>query len=185
MKTHGLLAAALAAVLLQVQSARAAEMTELSCDDFRPTPEALERFENLRGACEGVVEINGELYGLFKAVVRRVGNRTVTLYLPAVDRTWEVTPQPDARVNIGGRKVRPRELSRGQEISIYLSVAEFSQPDIDEIAFVTEENLLVEHHVEPVSGLPTTASPWPTVAMLGLLLLLGGMTLRRLRKRHV
>ena len=58
----------------------------------------------------------------------------------------------------------------------------FSEPDIDEIAFVTEENLLVEHRVETVTGLPSTASPWPAIALIGLLLLGAGAALRRIRR---
>ena len=182
MKTLTLAVAAFGLAFLSFQTARAAEMTELSCDDFNPTPEALERFAGLKGACEGVVERDGELFGLFSAVVRRAGNRTVTLYIPAVDRTMQVTPDSSARVNIAGRKVRPRDLSRGQEIRIYLSVAEFSEPDIDEIAFVTEENLIVEHRAVPSPGLPSTASPWPAAALLGLMLLGAGAALRRMRR---
>ena len=63
----------------------AQEMTALSCNDFRPTPEALERFPNLAGACEGIVERDGELFGLFRAVVLRTTNTSVTLRL--FDRT--------------------------------------------------------------------------------------------------
>lgn len=182
MKILRLAITALALSLLQVQLAHSAEMTELSCDDFNPTPEALERFAGLKGACEGVVEMDGELFAQFAAVVRRAGNRTVTLYIPAVDRTMRVSPQSNARVNIAGRKVRPRDLARGQEIRIYLAVAEFSTPDIEEIAFVTEENMIVEHRVEPATGLPSTASPWPAVALLGVMLLGAGVALRRIRR---
>ena len=44
MKTLTLAVAAFGLAFLSFQTARAAEMTELSCDDFNPTPEALERF---------------------------------------------------------------------------------------------------------------------------------------------
>ena len=74
--------------------------TELECSDFKPTAEALERFPDLIGACEAVVERDGELFGQFKAVVRRVTTRSVSLYLPATDHTFRVTPQSDARVQM-------------------------------------------------------------------------------------
>lgn len=53
-------------------TAGAQVMTELRCSDFRPTPEALERYAELEGACEGVVDRDGELYAKFTAIVRRV-----------------------------------------------------------------------------------------------------------------
>jgi len=136
----------------------AQDMTEtaLSCQDFTPTQEALRRFPDLVGACEAVVDRNGELYGRFSAVVRRAGNRTVTLYLPATDHTFKVDPKSDARVLIGSRKVRPRDLQRGQEIQIYLSARQFSQPDIEEVALVTESEVIIDHPVEEVAVLPTT-----------------------------
>ena len=47
--------------LLAAGNASAQEMTALSCNDFRPTNEAIERFPDLVGACEGIVERDGEL----------------------------------------------------------------------------------------------------------------------------
>ena len=178
MKTLRLL---ILAALFAGANASAQEMTALSCNDFRPTNEAIERFPDLTGACEGIVERNGELYALFKAVVRRVWGNSVTLYLPATKKTFTATPESSARVLIDGRKTRPRDLARGQEIRIYLAVSEFSKPDIQEVAFVTEEDVVVEVTIEEVEALPTTASPWPAVAAGGLLLLGVGYMMRRRR----
>ena len=155
--------------------------TALSCADFVPTQEALDRFPDLVGACEAVVERDGELYGLFSAVVRRASSRLVTLYLPVTDHTFQVEPQEGARVLIGGRKVRPRDLQRGDEIRIYLAAQAFSTPDIEEVAFVTESELIIDHPVSPAAALPTTASPWPALGLLSLALLGAGFVLRRLR----
>ncbi len=139
--------------LLPVQSNGASALT---CDDFKPTPEALQRFPDLRGACEAVVERNGELYGQFRAVVRRASSSSITLYLPATDHTFRVRPQSGARVLLGGTKARPRDLTRGQEIRIYLSTTAFATSNIEEVALVTESDLIIEHTVEPVDTLPTT-----------------------------
>ena len=161
----------------------AQQMTEtaLSCQDFRPTAEALQRFPDLVGACEAVVDHNGELYGRFSAVVRRAGNRTVTLYLPATDHTFKVDTKSDARVLIGNQKVRPRDLQRGQQIQIYLSARQFSRPDIEEVALVSDSEMIIEHPVAQVAALPTTASPWPAVTLLSLALLGTGAIARRRR----
>jgi hypothetical protein len=147
---------ALSTMIVNAAEDAGATTTALSCADFVPTDEALERFPDLVGACEEVVERDGELYGLFKAVVRRVASRSVTLYLPVTDHTFRVTPDSQARVLLDGVKARPRDLVRGQEIRIYLAAKAFSRPNIEEITFMTDSELIIEHEVEPVVALPTT-----------------------------
>jgi len=142
----------LAAAFLSA-SATGQEMTQLSCKDFIPTEEAKQRFPDLAGACEGVVERDGELYGLFRAEVRRVRGNNITLHLPATDHTFTVRPDPATRVLVDGRKVRPRDLATRQEIRIYLSASEFSKPDVEEIAFVTESDFIVDVPVDEFSSL--------------------------------
>ena len=159
-----------------------AAMTELSCDDFRPTPEALARYAELKGACEGIVDLDGELYAKFSAVVRRVSGRNVTLYLPVTDNTFRVRPDASHRVLVGGRKTPVRDLARGQEIRIYLSVAQLARPNIEEIAVLTEADLIVDLDADLVAALPTTASMLPAFASAGLALLGVGFLLRRRRK---
>lgn len=163
-------------------SAFAQTPSDLTCDDFRPTAETLAKYPMLKGACEDVVEIDGELYARFKAVVRRAAGRSVTLYLPATDRTFRVEPEPGAQVVlIGGGKIRPRELVRGQEISIHLSTRKLAEVNVDEIAFTTVDDLMLTHRIIPVEALPTTASPWPAVALGGVVLLGIAGAIRRLR----
>ncbi len=149
----------LVAVALIASSAEARQMTELSCADFRPSNEALERFPQLAGACEGIVERNGELYGLFRAEVRRVRGNAVTVYLPATHRVFTSTPDPSVRVMSDGRKVRPRDLSRGDEIHLYLSVDEFSKPDIEEVVLLTESDVLVDVAIADLEGMRVEQIP--------------------------
>lgn len=142
----------LAAALLSTNAlGQDKEMTQLSCKDFVPTQEARERFPNLAGACEGVVERDGELFGLFRAEVRRVRGNNVTLYLPATDHTFTVRPDPSMRVLVNGKKVRPRDLATRQEIRIYLSARQFARPDVEEIAFTTESDFLVDVPIDEFS----------------------------------
>lgn len=143
--------AILAATFLSA-NASGQEMTQLSCKDFIPTEEARERFPDLAGACEGVVERDGELYGLFRAEVRRVRGSNITLHLPATDHTFTVRPDPATWVMAGDKKVRPRELMPTQDIRVYLSASEFSKPDVEEIAFITESDFLVDVPVDEVSS---------------------------------
>lgn len=130
----------------------AQEMTGLSCKDFLPTEEARQRFPDLAGACEGVVERDGELFGLFRAEVRRVRGNNVTLHLPATDHTFTVRPDPAAWVRAGDRKVRARELMPTQEIRIYLSASQFARPDVEQVAFITESDFLVDVPIDELSS---------------------------------
>jgi hypothetical protein len=145
----------LAATLLSMNTS-GQEMTQLSCKDFLPTEEARQRFPDLAGACEGVVERDGELFGLFGAEVRRVRGNNVTLHLPATDHTFTVRPDPAVRVKAGDKMVRPRELMPTQKIRIYLSASEFAKPDVEEISFITESDFLVD---VPIDELSTVSLP--------------------------
>jgi len=171
----------IAVALSSATTASAQQESALTCADFRPTPEALDRYPNLAGACESIIERDGELYGLFRADVRRVRGNNVTLHLPATGKTFVVRPDASHRVIAEGQQLRARNLSRGQEIRIYLPVSEFAELNVDEIAFVTEENFIVEVQIEEVPALPTTASPWPTVVLAGFFLFGAGYLLRRRR----
>jgi hypothetical protein len=143
---------AILAVAFLSANASGQGMTQLSCKDFVPTEEARQRFPDLAGACEGVVERDGELYGLFRAEVRRVRGNNITLHLPATDHTFTVRPDPATWVMAGDKKVRARELMPTQDIRIYLSASEFAKPDVEEIAFVTESDFLVDVPVDDVSS---------------------------------
>ena len=147
--------AILAAAFLSA-NASGQEMTQLSCKDFIPTQEARERFPDLAGACEGVVERDGELYGLFRAEVRRVRGNNVTLHLPATDHTFTVRPDPATWVMAGDKKVRARDLMPTQDIRVYLSASEFAKPDVEEIAFITESDFLLD---VPIDELSTVSIP--------------------------
>jgi hypothetical protein len=137
--------------------------SEISCtelgDKYEPTAAAKERFADLAGSCEGVYDIDGQLYVRSQAVIRQKWGNKVRLYLPATDHTFEVQAQPDGRVWVGDRKMRVRDLNRGDEIGIYLSVSKFAEEKVDEIAFATEEEHVEEIVVAPietVEALPTT-----------------------------
>ena len=161
--------------------------TTMACSDFKPTPEAAARFADLRGACESIVEIDGRTYAKVRAVVRRASSSSVTLNIPATDHTFSLKPDPDRRVMIGNQRVRPRDLTRGQEINIYLPTDTFAEPNVTEVAMVEEENVVPETVIatveaEPEPALPTTASNLPALLLLGVGLLIGGAVLRRMAR---
>ena len=137
--------------------------SEMTCaelkDNYEMRSENQERFADLKGSCEGVYEIGGKMYARAGAVVRRVIGNTVRLYLPLTDHTFEVKADASGRVHIGARKVRVRDLNRGDEIGIYLSVDQLAEEKVVEIALATpdeavEEIVVVE--VIEVVALPTT-----------------------------
>ena len=137
--------------------------TDMSCadlaDKYAATAEAEERFADLKGTCEGVYEINGATYVRAQAIVRQVRGNKVRLYLPATDHTFEVNADSSGRVWIGARKVRPRDLNRGDEIGIYLSVDKFAEERVTEIVMATDDAStedVVTVEVEEVAALPTT-----------------------------
>jgi hypothetical protein len=140
----------------------------MSCDDLvtklnlEATDEAKERFHDLKGSCMGVVDRDGALYMHTKMIVRRVAGNKITLYVPANDATISVTPDSSARVEIAGRKYRPRDLYRGQDLNLYVSVDRFTQaipadePMINEVLMDTEDDEMVAVPAEEAEALPTT-----------------------------
>jgi hypothetical protein len=183
-----ILASALAAT-----AALAAEpkLTETTCaqlaEKYQLTDEGKARFAQLQGSCQGVYDVNGAQYVLVNAVYRGRKDGQTVLYLPATDRTIQFTPRPEARVLVDGRKVKPSNLNRGDEIQIYLSVDKFAtERPVEEVTLATEEpgDPIVSEPVaaEPTqvaAALPTTGSLLPLVAALSAgLLALGGIVRR-------
>ena len=83
-----------------VQAEEASMTCEQLQEDYKVTgaAEQLAKKPDLFGACEEVVMREGSPYIKVKAVVRRAGRDSVRLYVPATDRTVEITPQEDLRV---------------------------------------------------------------------------------------
>ncbi len=113
----------------------------------------------------------------------RTRSRT-RVFLPSTSTRYDESGLALNVCLVAGKKTRVRDLVRGQEIRIYLAVNEFAKPDIQEVAFVTEEDIIVDIEVERVPALPTTASVVPAVAVTGLFLLGFGLLLRQRRLRR-
>jgi len=139
------------------------QLSDITCaqlgEKYELTAEGEARFAELKGSCEGVYEVNGALYVRSKAVIRGISGKRVRIFLPATNNTFEVTSDSSQRIHVGNRKLRVRDLSRGDEIGIYISVDKFAQEKVDEIAFATEDSSVEEIVVAPVEeveALPTT-----------------------------
>lgn len=172
------------------QAAAVAPEKVMTCaeakEKFQPTAEAQARFAHLQGSCEGIYKINDALYAHVTATVRKVGGGKVTLYLPATDRTVEVTPKPELRVNVDGKMIKPSALRKGDTIDMYLSLDRFAEGKPAEIVMPAPEPAAPEAvapvAAEEVAALPTTASELPALALLSALLLGVGFTARRIRR---
>lgn len=139
------------------------QLSDITCEQlgeqYEATPEATERFADLKGTCDGVYEVNGALYVRAQAVVRRANGSRVRLYMPATDHTFDLDADPSGRVHLGNSKIRVRDLNRGDEIGLYLSVDKFATERITEVALATEDAApeeIVVTPVETVVALPTT-----------------------------
>jgi len=175
-----------AATAFAVDPQRSETTCDQLADKYEATAEAKARFADLAGTCEGVYEINGALYVRSEAVIRSKHGGKVRLYMPATDHTFEVTPDQSGRVWVGSRKMRVRDLDRGDTIGIYLSVDKFATERIDEVAFAVPDESSVEIlplPTEEVEALPTTASQLPLLALLSALMLAAGLFMRSLRSK--
>jgi hypothetical protein len=137
--------------------------TDTTCaqlaEKYQATEEAKKRFADLLGSCEGVYDVDGHLYVRSQAVIRSKSGDKFRLYLPATDHTFEVTAQPDGVVWVGSRKMRARDMNRGDEIGIYLSVDKFAEGKTEEVHFPTpdeSQETIETVPVEEVAALPTT-----------------------------
>ncbi|GAB3095245.1 hypothetical protein G8770_00905 [Aestuariicella hydrocarbonica] len=155
-------------------------------EDYQATQEAKIRFGMLAGACEGVYDIDGALYARAEMIVRSNWEGTMKLYLPASDKTIEVTPDMEHSAIVDGRKRRVKDLRKGDEIQVYISKDKFFEQRVDSIAFAADDDAMEKIYptdAEEVSALPTTASSLPLLGMIsGLLFAAGGLL--RLRRRQ-
>jgi hypothetical protein len=191
MKKSSLIGAA--GVLLALSCSQATLAQQPSCRDLTFTGPVLSQFPQAGEACLGVETREGRPYAHFNARIRSVRGNTVEAEFKMPDGTYSrpisVTPDPDARVRIAGRSYRYRDLSRGQELDVYLP------PDRWEIVvpadteqFAAAPTVVVLAITEPAptlaaNTLPRTASPVPLIGALGALLTALGLAVVAIRRR--
>jgi hypothetical protein len=168
---------------------------EASCRDLNFTGPIAREFPNARDACLGVVtRDDGRRYAHFQARVRNVRGNTVEAELKMPDGSYgrpiSVTPDPNARVRIAGRNYRYNELSRGQELDVYLppdrwelAVASDPAVEFEEAPAVTLFVLSQPSEQVAANTLPRTASPVPLIGVLGGLLAVLGVAMLVIRRR--
>ncbi len=186
--------AILSLILLPINSTMAqTQSVDLSCMDVEFSNEVLSKYPEMNETCMDVIEHKGDNYAKIEGRVVRPGVNRLVLKYRHQDGSWGKHYQTDEipsdyRVFIDGKSTRIRNLTRGQDINIYVLLGgqyAVSLADIDQdeaLDYEPIEIALVE--VEIMEELPATASLVPLAGLLGLLFItLGGaLTLRRKRK---
>ena len=112
--------ALIGATSLLLLSAPGVEAQTTSCSDLEFSAELLRNFPGADSACLGVVEKNGQQFAKFNAELVSATNSRVRIRLERPDGTmtdpYSFTPPANARVRIGNRNYRYRELSAGQQM---------------------------------------------------------------------
>jgi len=176
--------------LMWTQSA----LAQLSCSDLTFTGPVARQFPNARDACLGVENRDGRPFAHFNARIRNVRGNIVEAEFKLPDGTYgrpiSFTPDPDARVRIAGRTYRYRELSRGQELDVYLPPDrwEIVVPEDPEQSFAAAPTVIIFAISEPAptvaaNTLPRTASVVPLAGALGGLLTVLGFAVAGIRRR--
>jgi hypothetical protein len=187
-KTMGLLASlTLFAGMAATQSAFA----QGGCGDISFTGEIGTRFPEAKNACLDMVNKNGQEFAHFKAEIMGVsGNQVRARFkLPngQYSQTYAFTPQSGSRINIAGQRYRFNELSRGQELDVYLPPDrwEFDVPASDNFAAAAPAEVvrITTITVASAATLPHTASSVPLVGLLSVALLALGTGLTLIRRR--
>ena len=182
-------------VILALSFAPSAFAQTPNCRDLTFTGPVAREFPNARDACLGVVtRPDGQQYAHFQARITRVRGNTVEAEFKMPDGTYgrpiSVEADSSARVRIQGRTYRYNELSRGQELDIYLppnrwEMVVASDPAVD---FAAAPTVTTFARPQPppshaANTLPRTASPLPLIGALGGFLTMLGVAVAGIRRR--
>ena len=193
MKKHSIVEAA--SVVLALSWAQSALAHKL-CPDITFTGPVAREFPAARSRRLGVVTREGRPYAHFQARIREVRGNTVEAEFKMPDGTYgrpiSVTTDPDQRVRIAGSTYRFRDLSRGQELDVYLPPDrwEIIVPEDPATEFAAAPSVTVFAISQPqpavaANTLPRTASPLPLLGALGGLLTVLGLAVAGLRRRFL
>jgi hypothetical protein len=169
------------AALLMGQSVWAQE--DLSCGDIEWSSVVTDEYPSIADACDDVVVKDGKMYARIEVEVLRVRGRTLTFRIMNNDGTsggaYTQTVDADWRAKIGGRDYRPRELSRGQMLNVYMPHDRWAIIHEDDDG--PDELDAVEVTAAPM--LPETASPLFLFGIGGAALMSLGAVLGLVRRR--
>lgn len=166
-----------------------ATMAQGNCGNIVFSSDISSRFPNARLACLDVATREGKDFAHFKARITGVSGSKVSAEFKLPDGTYgrpvTFTPDPDARARIAGTTYRIRDLSRGQELDVYLPPDrwEIVIPQDPTQTFAAAPAVTTIPLQEPTPQLPRTGSPLPLLALLGGLIAAFGAGARGLRRK--
>lgn len=167
------------ATALLVTAWSPASLAQGNCGNIVFTSAITSQFPSAQQACLGVVERDGRQFAYFEARIRNVRGNTVEAEFKQPNGTWgnpvSFTPDASARARIDGQSYRYRDLSRGQELNVYLPSDrwEIAAQTSDTAEFATAPTVTFAQLAPApaqVAALPSTASPLPLLALVGALL---------------
>jgi hypothetical protein len=170
----------------------AAPAMAADCATAQFSQEVLARFPNIRLVCSEIIEKDGQQYAVVKGDLVRTGTNAVYMKFKLADGTKtdtrKITTAPERRVMIDGKPVSVRNLAVGQELTAYVKVSDPQialEPAMDEPLVLTPIEPAGAMVADNTADMPHTASPLPTVAGLGALLLAfaGMLTFLRVRRQ--
>ena len=181
----------LSALALSAFALPAAAQTDLTCADIDFNAEVRANYPDVDKACLDVVEINGERFAKVSAEIIRTRGNTATFKFKHNDGTFgpvqTTTLAPEWRANIGGREYRIRELTRGQELNVYLPSdrweADLASPETAYVAYTGYTMMDDTEEETTMAALPSTASPLFAIGGAGGLALLLASALGIYRRR--
>jgi len=169
-----------------------ATLAQGNCGNIQFGPSITSQFPNARNACLDVVTREGRQFAHFKGRITRVSGNQVEAEFKLPDGTYgrpvSFTPPAEQRLRIAGQTYRFRDLSRGQELDVYLppdrwEIAVPQDPTQEFVAAATITTVVLADVPQRVAALPRTASPLPFLGLLGGLFTALGMALVGVRQR--
>ena len=147
-----------------------------TCADITWSPEMLAKHPKIGSACQEVMQRNGVTYVKFDGTVKKVakGGSEVTMAMKGSDAKLVLNPDPNRKVNIGGKQTSVKQLRPGDTLTFYvpdsrLVAVETPEPAVEEIPIgppVVEQMAMT---TTTYDELPKTASSWPLAGLLGAL----------------
>ena len=187
-----------AIVVLAFTAALDAKAQAPGCSEIEFTDEVLMKYPRAQEFCHEVAARDGKLYAHFVLEYERTSGGAVyaTPKRPdgsSAEDAVAFTPPEGGRVKIDGRQYRYNQLSRGQELDVWIP-----QDRWGFAALETEEDLMAEPTVMIIAieeveeeddmmaqNLPSTATNMPLVGILGAVFIAIGTGIGWLRRRRL
>ena len=164
----------------------ASSASAATCDEVTFSDQLTSQYPDIARSCRDVIERDGEQFVKTKVRLTRTpnGNYVTFKFLHADGTdgpTYSTTVDSGWRTTSKGREYRVRDLTRGQELSVYIPFYQWhvhiEADDVMDDVVVTTAVVAAE---EPAM-LPSTAGNMPLFAMFGALALMGAGMIRLTR----